>query len=275
MSEEQFEELIKTIGALNEVNWYTIILTILGSLISAFVAFKVAKYQVDKSKQQQQEQMDENRRLEKELFFYKSRHDALGACINALDEVIDSFQKAFSTSRAVDRMKASLDRFGKEGAIDLLVNEIYGPIDKIAEFEAKYIMVIWRSYFDDESVVSIERKANLQSNALRKLFNQYDECIRSLVKEDDFDTLSYALEHYIFNELMILQHLYLTIYKINSLYFSDERYVKVIVEEILKSYRHETSFMESEKNEWKLLLEKRDISGIVEKRLNMMSDEPR
>ena len=275
MSEEQFEELIKTIGALNEVNRYTIIPTILGSLISAFVAFKVAKYQVDKSKQQQQEQMDENRRLEKELFFYKSRHDALGACINALDEVIDSFQKAFSTSRAVDRMKASLDRFGKEGAIDLLVNEIYGPIDKIAEFEAKYIMVIWRSYFDDESVVSIERKANLQSNALRKLFNQYDECIRSLVKEDDFDTLSYALEHYIFNELMILQHLYLTIYKINSLYFSDERYVKVIVEEILKSYRHETSFMESEKNEWKLLLEKRDISGIVEKRLNMMSDEPR
>lgn len=269
------EALSIAIEALKDLDWSTILSTVLGTLISAVVAFKVAKYQVDKSKQQQQEQIDENRRLEKELFFYKSRHDALGACINALDDVIDSFQKAFSSSRAGDRMKASLDRSGKEGTIDLLVDEIYGPINKIAEFEAKYRRVIWRSYFDDESVVSIERKANLQSNALRKLFNQYDECIRSLVKDDDFDTLSYALEHYIFNELMILQHLYSTIYRINSIYFSDNRCVELIIEEILKSYRNESAFMESEKNEWKLLLEKRDISGIVEKRLNMMSGEPR
>lgn len=263
------------IEALKDLDWSTILSTVLGTLISAVVAFKVAKYQVDKSKQQQQEQIDENRRLEKELFFYKSRHDALGACINALDDVIDSFQKAFSSSRAGDRMKASLESLGKDRTIDLLVNEIYGPIDKIAEFEAKYRRVIWRSYFDDESVVSIERKANLQSNALRKFFNQYTDCISSMVKDNNFDILSYALEYYIFNELMILQHLYLTIYKINSLYFSDERYVKVIVEEILKAYRNETTFMESEKNEWKLLLEKRDINGIVEKQLNMMSGEPR
>lgn len=268
MDPMQFDQLIE---ALNKVDCPTIIISIIGAAISAFVAYKVAKFQANKSDEQVQKQIDENRQLEKELFFYKSRYDSIGACMNALDEVIDSFKKALSTSRDIDYIKLDIQDTGLNKAMMQRVNQLYEPLDAIKRFENDYRKVIWRSYFSDDRLVSIERQTKDKSNKVILLFRFYEKFTKDVFKKD-YKILSYALENYIFNELMILWNLYNAIYSIDSLYFTDQKYVESIITTIIDSYGKNINFLEQERDEWRLLLDKKDLDGILLKQKNLMKN---
>lgn len=259
------EALSIAIEALKDLDWSTILSTVLGTLISAVVAFKVAKYQVDKSKQQQQEQIDENRRLEKELFFYKSRHEVLSESINSLSEVIETFKSSLSTIKNLDSFHVEIYDHGLENAYKKLMDQIYEPLEKIEKFESIYTKILWKSYFDDERLVSLERKVESESVRVRILFNWYAELAHSLINSENRDALCQALEKYLFNELMILQQEYSILFKINSLYFVNHNHEQATIFAILKARDRDVSFMESERDEWKKLIDEGDLQSIEEK----------
>ncbi|WP_322622326.1 hypothetical protein [Aedoeadaptatus coxii] len=196
MNQEQFEELIKTIGALNEVNWYTIILTILGSLISAFVAFKVAKYQVDKSKQQQQEQMDENRRLEKEMYFRKSKyentHELIQLCVRIASFYYNQRHRLldlYGGKMIEEEIEACIEEYRRghiQPTFPLNIGIIEGGFteEESTEFKGfdindKYESVVSRLWICN---VQLERLFTSWDNSYVKDEQGYEKCIE--VRED-------------------------------------------------------------------------------------------
>lgn len=80
----QFDRLI---DALNTVDCPTIIISILGAAISAFVAYKVAKFQANKSDEQVQKQIDPQRELEKEIFFRQNKYEKIQLLMRDCDEI--------------------------------------------------------------------------------------------------------------------------------------------------------------------------------------------
>lgn len=265
MNEKQFYDLIESINSLGKIDWPTIIISILGVLMSSFIAFWIAKYQVDKSEKQFQKQIDENRQLEKELFFYKSRYDTIGACINSIDSIIDSFKKILADIRNTYLLKIELEKLGPEELIIQKTNEMYEPKAFIDKFFENYHRVIWESYFKNEDIVSLEREIKSKSIHLYNLFSEFQSYeVDSL--NGDFPIISYALEGYIVNELMILQNLYMTLNAINSIYFTDNQHEEALIKTILETNVKIRQNIEKERDEWKTLLDSRDKEKILAKR---------
>lgn len=265
MNEKQFYDLIESINSLGKIDWPTIIISILGVLMSSFIAFWIAKYQVDKSEKQFQKQIDENRQLEKELFFYKSRYDTIGACINSIDSIIDSFKKILDDMRNTYLLKIELEKIGPEEFIIQKTNEMYEPKVFIDKFFENYHRIIWESYFKDEDIVSLEREIKLSSIHLYNLFSKFHSYEIELLNED-FPIISYALEGYIVNELMILQNLYMTLNAINSIYFTDNQHEEALIKTILDTNVKIRQNIEKERDEWERLLDSKDKEKILTKK---------
>lgn len=264
MNEKQFYDLIESINSLGKIDWPTIIISILGVLMSSFIAFWIAKYQVDKSEKQFQKQIDENRQLEKELFFYKSRYDTIGACINSIDNIIDSFKKSLADIRNTYLIGMELEELGPEKFIIKKSDEMYEPKFIIDKFFENYHRIIWESYFKNKDIVDLEREIKSKSIHLYNLFSKFQSYeIDSL--NEDFPVISYALEGYIVNELMILQNLYMTLNEINSVYFTDNQYEEVLIKTILDTNVKIRQNIEKERDEWGRLLDSKDKEQILTK----------
>lgn len=265
MNEKQFYDLIESINSLGKIDWPTIIISILGVLMSSFIAFWIAKYQVDKSEKQFQKQIDENRQLEKELFFYKSRYDTIGACINSIDGIIDSFKKSLADIRNTYLIGMELEELGPEKFIMKKSDEMYEPKFIIDKFFENYHRIIWESYFKNKDIVDLEREIKSKSIHLYNLFSKFQSYeIDSL--NEDFPVISYALEGYIVNELMILQNLYMTLNAINSIYFTDNQHGEALIKTLLETNEKNRQKIEKERDEWERLLNSKDKKKILTKK---------
>lgn len=268
MNNGQFKKLIESINSLGGIDWPTIFISIFGTVISAMVAFKIAKYQADKSDQQFQKQISENRKLEKELFFYKSRHDAIGECMNAIDNIIDSFKEVFSTLRNLEMTKIQTGNEAMYEYATALTEKTYEPLMHIQEFEKKYSKIIWGSYFNDERIVNLEREIRYLSSELNFLFRDFLNGNRDFLKRD-YKILSYALEKYIINKLILLYNLFNMLNSINSLYFVNDEYEDATINTIFEANERNVNCIKKEIREWKFLLDSEDIDNIIEKKENM------
>lgn len=265
MNERQFYNLIESINSLGKIDWPTIIISILGVLMSSFIAFWIAKYQVDKSEKQFQKQIDENRQLEKELFFYKSRYDTIGACINSIDSIIDSFKKSLADIRNTYLIGMELEELGPEKFIMKKSDEMYEPKFIIDKFFENYHRIIWESYFKNKDIVDLEREIKSKSIHLYNLFSKFQSYeIDSL--NEDFPVISYALEGYIVNELMILQNLYMTLNAINSIYFTDNQHEEALIKTLLGTNVKIRQSIKKERDEWERLLNSKDKKKILTKK---------
>lgn len=111
---------------------------------------------------------------------------------------------------------------GKSGELKKS-NEMYEPKFIIDKFFENYHRIILESYFKNRDIVDLEREIKSKSIHLYNLFSKFQSYeIDSL--NEDFPVISYALEGYIVNELMILQNLYMTLNAINSIYFTDNQH---------------------------------------------------
>lgn len=265
MNEKQFCDLIESINSLGKIDWVTVIISILGVLMSGFIAFWIAKYQVDKSEKQFQKQIDENRELEKELFFYKSRYDTIGACINSIDSIIDSFKKSLADIRNTYLIGMELEELGPEKFIIKKSDEMYEPKFIIDKFFENYHRIIWESYFKNKDIVDLEREIKSKSIRLYNLFSKFQSYeIDSL--NEDFPVISYALEGYIVNELMILQNLYMTLNGVNSIYFTDNQHEEALIKTLLETNEKNRQKIEKERDEWERLLNSKDKKKILTKK---------
>lgn len=109
MNEKQFYELIESINSLGKIDWATIIISILGVLISGFIAFWIAKYQVDKSEEQFQKQIDENRHLEKEMYFRKTKIEDINKIMKQLEDIESFYNNQLGKLLAFNYSDINLD----------------------------------------------------------------------------------------------------------------------------------------------------------------------
>lgn len=123
----QFDQLIE---ALNKVDCPTIIISILGAAISAFVAYKVAKFQANKSDEQVQKQIDSQRELEKEMFFRQNKYEKIQLLIRDCDEIkIFCLNQMYNLFGLYDK-HLSLDDLG--GYKEVVFNRSLSPVLNIS-----------------------------------------------------------------------------------------------------------------------------------------------
>ncbi|MFR8744110.1 MAG: hypothetical protein ACLVEW_02660 [Peptoniphilus sp.] len=131
MNEKQFYELIESIDSLSKIDWTTIIISIVGVLISGLIAFIIAKYQVDKSEEQFQKQIDENRQLEKEMYFRKTKIENIKATIQKLEDIEEFYNNQLIKLTSLYYNEISLDELIKYH--DLISEQYYNNFVKFSE----------------------------------------------------------------------------------------------------------------------------------------------
>lgn len=126
MNEKQFYDLIESINSLGKIDWPTIIISILGVLMSSFIAFWIAKYQVDKSEKQFQKQIDENRQLEKEMYFRKTKIEDIDLLLDSITEYMKFYSLESERVSSLLDGKLTLEKF----------NTYSGDIEKVTSYDA-------------------------------------------------------------------------------------------------------------------------------------------
>lgn len=191
MNPIQFDRLIE---ALNKVDWATITVSVLGAAISAFVAYKVAKFQANKSDEQVQEQINSQRKLEKEMFFRESKYEKIQLlikdcdeirtfCLNQMYNLFGLFHKHLSLDDLDGYREAVFNRSltpvlnVNTGIIDIGFDEEETEIIKGLRLEEKYKDIVLKSQIVNNSLQLTYSTWGLEEKDKGKNNERYSESI--------------------------------------------------------------------------------------------------
>lgn len=254
MNDELARKLIEEIRKLNGIDWIQLI----GILFSALIAYLVAKLQVNKSDEQFQKQIEENRKLEKELYFRKNRVESLVNIINSLEELI------YKLKCLVIIYENDLSLYTSQQLINVkkYIRQIFNELRELNQkYEFNHNRLIKSSYFNHQREIMIERDLFLSSSEIKK----YVDLIVQSFFTSDFDVfikLLPATYSITYSELSVIRAKLTILKDINNLYFTDDKYADDIIKTIIDGYSIGIQKFEHEIVEWKNLIDKKDYEKI-------------
>lgn len=211
MNAEQFNELINVITQLNKSNlsWVSdILMPIIPAFIGAYVAYKVAKYQVDNSEKQQQIQREEELQTQKEFIIDELKiekaqeyiHNRVEHSINVVNmlnftrEIIKNSQqiKIRNNNHIQSLQNQELDRLvlenSKQIEAHLITLEMLIELFNIQEEYLQKYEIFYRKTHDYHNLFIDtkkfdEFKAGEVGNECIKLAHDFDTVVRKELKE--------------------------------------------------------------------------------------------